>query len=77
LEDEDSLARYLDHRLDGGQEVAPLRERPVSSQSLIAFGNLQAGYGKIFNDDSVITRRWAAIPREEAGYLFLKLSFRF
>jgi len=77
LEDDNFLARYLDRPTGGGRNSASIREHPAANGSLVAFGKFQAGYGKIFTDDSLIAcgRNWAA--REEAGCLFLKVSFRF
>lgn len=43
----------------------------------LTWGNLQAGYGRVFYDESVISRGSNGTAWEEPGCLYLKTRFRF
>jgi hypothetical protein len=55
-----------------------LFRRPVQpGVTSLGWGILQAGYGRIFEDDSVIARGNNGTAWEEPGCLYLRTSFRF
>ena len=55
-----------------------LFRRPVQpGLTSLAWGSLQAGYGRIFTDDSVFARGNNGTAWEEPGCLYLKTRFRF
>jgi hypothetical protein len=71
------FVRYLSRLTDAGRSIPFLREPSAGNGSVLAFGKLQAGYGRIFTHDSVITsgRNWT--PREERSCFYLQTSFSF
>lgn len=76
--DEDGFyVRYLERQSDADKALRLLPERLVGKGGTLAFGQLQAGYGRIFTDDSVITRGRNGTTWEEASCLYVKASFRF
>jgi hypothetical protein len=77
LGDDSILVRYLDRLTGEGCNFPFLREPSPGSGGVFAFGRLQAGYGRIFTDDSVITRRRNGTAREDQSWFYLKTSFRF
>ncbi len=71
------FVRYLERRAGAGRTF-PLRdERLLGNGGTLTIGKLQAGYGAIFNDDSVITRGRNGTAWEETSCLYVKASFRF
>ena len=58
-------------------KLVNLRKRLQPGISSLTWGNLQAGYGRIFTDDSVVTRGNNGTAWEEPGCLYLKTRFRF
>lgn len=70
------LVRYLECRAAAGR-VLLLPEGLVGKGGTLTFRKLQAGYGRIFTDDSVITRGRHGAAWEEKSYFYLKTCFRF
>jgi hypothetical protein len=68
------------HLADPGETTNKLVLFPRHVQpgiTSLAWGSFQAGYGRIFTDDSVITRRSNGTAWEEPGCLYLKTRFGF
>jgi len=71
------FVRYLERRAGVKRTFPLLDERLLGNGGTLALGKLQAGYGTIFDDDSVITRGRNGTAWEETSFLFVKASFRF
>jgi hypothetical protein len=77
LEDGSIFVRYLNRMTGTSRNLPFLREPSAGSSGGLGFGKLQAGYGRIFTDDSVITRGRNGTAWEEGSCFYLKTSFRF
>ena len=69
--------RYLADPEETSNKLLHFSKRLQPGISSLTWGNLQAGYGRIFADDSVITRGNNGTAWEEPGCLYLKTRFRF
>ena len=69
--------RHLADPEETSNKLVHFRKRLQPGISSLTWGNLQAGYGRIFTDDSVITRGNNGTAWEEPGCLYLKTRFRF
>jgi hypothetical protein len=77
LEGGSVIVRYLERRLGAGCTFPLLDKCHLGDGGTLAVGKLHAGYGAIFDDDSVITRGRNGTAWEETSFLFVKVSFRF
>ncbi|MCU0785738.1 MAG: hypothetical protein MUF81_17185 [Verrucomicrobia bacterium] len=77
LGDASIFVRYLERRAGAGRTFPLLDGRLLGNGGTLALGKLQAGYGRIFDGDSVITRGRNGTAWEEASCLYVKVIFRF
>jgi hypothetical protein len=75
--DEPRSSRYLDVSAVKSEAFKLPGERTASGEGAVALGKLQAGYGRIFTPDSVITRGRNGTVWEDHSYIFLQARFRF
>jgi len=72
-----SLVHYLECPTDARGGFAFLDALPVGKGGVLAFGKLRAGYGRIFPDNSILSRGQNGTAWEEQSFFYLKASFRF
>ena len=69
--------RYLADPEEMNNKFVLFRRQVQPGLASLTWGNLQAGYGRIFPDESVISRGSNGTTWEEPGCLYLKTRFRF
>lgn len=68
---------HLSDSSETNNKFVLFRKRVQPGVTSLGWGILQAGYGRIFEGDSVITRGNNGTVWEEPGCLYLRTSFRF
>lgn len=71
------FVRYLERRTDMRGRLPLLGGLSRGNGGLLAFGNLRAGYGRIFSDNSGLARGRNGTAWEEGSHFYLKTSFKF
>ena len=70
-------AHYLERPPAGDRTLLGLLAGRQASDGILLLPKLQAGYGRLFQDSSILARGNNGTRREEPGYLYLKTCFRF
>lgn len=75
--DDPRTSRYLDVSAVKSEDFKLPGDRTASGEGAVGLGKLQAGYGRIFTPDSVITRGRNGTVWEDHSYIFLQARFSF
>ena len=77
LKEGETFARYLDRGANGERKFLFGLVRCSGEETSVGFGNVQAGYGPLLADDTVVTRGSNGTAWEEPSSIFVKTCFRF
>ncbi len=71
------LSRYLEFPTVKPEDFRLPDESPAASTGAVVLGKLQAGYGKLFDPDSILTRGRNGTVWEDHSFFFVKTCFSF